>query len=313
MSMTNHARSVAARLLGQTGWRRSLTFTTILTVGVLVATPSAVTFFRSTFAAAQFPEYGFDDSVAGCCTQWTRTAAAGQGYNGGDALLLTQLPGAGDYGWGLSKVLAVPAQGATRFVRWRMMWSADTNFRARQQESGEAIPYSSGKLLMWPSSGGSGIRSTVLWESQHDPSVTGRVKLYLGDASGGYQTDYVIERGQWAHIQLRVQSSSACGSSNGSMTIWVNNNSESSPTRVRGSSSDPWVNSSTGWNICTADWDSIRLGAYQNKGLQSGGVNKIYYSAFEVADTFDPAWSGGSQSSTPSAPRNLRVVGSGLE
>jgi hypothetical protein len=274
-----------------------------------VAVPSAATFFRATFTGSTFPAYGFSTVVPGAGSEWTRSNVAGGGAHGGDALLIRQIPGSnGEFGMGMDVDATPPAQGATRYIRWRHKWSADTNFRGSAPEG--ATPYMNGKLIMMPHFGGPpGIRASVLWESKHSP-FDGTVKFYIGNANGGYQTGYVARVGQWVYGQLRVRSSSHCGVSDGSMTVWINNNDSANPTPLRSSESSPWQPSYGGLNICTEGWSNIRFGAYMNKGLQATGIHNMFYDAFEVGDEFDPTWNrGGGSASVPTAPRNLRVVG----
>ncbi len=247
--------------------------------------------FTADYAAANFPTYGFTSAIAGAGGgDWTRSAASGAGYGGSDALLLTQTPGGNaDFGWGNVQTLTPPTQGVVWYLRGRLMISADSDFQGIDQDNSTEIPYSSGKFLLMP--GGSvdpSIRVSILWESQHSPT-TGFFKLYLGDASGGWQTDYVCERGVWTHWQIEVRSSSVEDADDGEMRIWVNQNTYASPTQVRlppGSYQD-FVPDLV---INTSAWTEAGYGRYQNKGLQADGTLEIYHSAFEIGTTFDASW-----------------------
>src|SRR5262245_32309634 len=120
--------------------------------------------FTANFSASLFPVYGFS-GAAPMTNAWSRQTLPGGGPNGADAVQLTQTPRSGwDFGWGHDLTnLARPAQGATRYLRWRMRFSADSNFLGVDQDGATLIPYSSGKLLMWPpGGGGAGQRACVL-------------------------------------------------------------------------------------------------------------------------------------------------------
>lgn len=295
------ARSVALKAA------RVVFLLTACSVMALLATPSAqAVLFRAQFTSGLFPVFGFSEAVA-TSAEWRRSVVTGGGAAGNDALLISQVPGSdGEYGLGMDLAPSPPAQGATWYLRWRHMWSADTNFRGTDIEG--STPYMNGKLIMMPHmGGGSGIRTSVLWESKHSP-FDGTVKFIIGNASGGAATRYVARTGQWVFGQLRVRSSSRCGVSDGELAVWINNNDQANPTEVTSTGGASYRATYPNLNICSADWTNIRFGAYQNKGLQaSGGVHNMLFDAFEVGTSFDSAWYRGAN--LPAQPRNLRLVG----
>jgi hypothetical protein len=266
--------------------------------------------FTANYARDQFPTYGFNGVAGECCAEWERKVVAADVRAGGDALLIAQRPGSdGEFGTGNEASLEPPAQGSTWYLRGRVKWSADTNFKATDPQHGP-INFSTGKLLMLPPSSAKGLRAALLWESDSSAGVGGGIKWYPGGASDGWQTDYVSKVGVWINWQLEIVSSSTCGVSDGRMTLWINNNVYERPTPVRDGDRNKFEAAHPRLNICTSDWTTVRYGAYQNKGLQRDGVNNMLYSAFEIGTTFDPHWSPDARARQPLAlmpsPRSSR-------
>ncbi len=277
---------------------------------ILAGTASAQVLFRADFNDALFPLYGFN-SAMDVTERWQRRPLAGQGPDGTDAAELQQLYVAslqnagsfygGEFGWGWDVGNLPPvAQGGTRFWRFRIRWSRDTNWRGKSSSNGEPLPYMHTKLLIASNGCGTDCRVIIETEPRHSPT-DGTIKFYLAldGGQGQVQTPY-FPAYQWLNVQIEADSSSTDSTADGRLKIWINNNNYASPTAV-----------TSNMVIDSNGWDHVRLGAYNNQAIQPDGVNKIQYSAFEIASAFDSTWHRQTSSSTPvapAAPTGLHIV-----
>lgn len=265
------------------------------------------------FDDADFPDY--NGTAIATDARWTRHAlAADAPCGGGDSVQYEHLSAAvgsfgGDYGFGVNYSLSsqsanFPADGGSVFVRFRFKVSSDTNWQGRDQSDGSDVNYIRTKVVMWPNSGSdaSGMRVVFHTENQNGP-ITGQYLMRLGDGSTNWQTAYSWARGSWYAVQYEIQFSNPSTGNNGELRIWVNNDTYASPTQQRSGSGGTFVNSVTGQDIRRSEMinGNLRIGAYENNGLQSDGIHKQHFADFEVGTAFDSAWYSdcGSESGGP--------------
>jgi hypothetical protein len=249
--------------------------------------------FRMDTSTAAWPEAGFPWTVADEIeSRWSRQLVPGAGPQGQNVAQLTELPGAPQHGWGWhGHVVPDLAQGGTRFYRWRHRVTAASN----------CLHTPSNKLLII-GQGCQGGRCRVIVQPKCNPQ---RMVQYNFQIDGGvYQmeTGYVYPVGTWLNVQLETRTSSTESAADGALRLWVNNNNYASPTIQN-----------TGLQLSSGGTESsyIIFGGYNNAGdVPSGSTNVQQYTDFQIATTFDGAWSQGSTSSPalPVAPTGVRII-----
>lgn len=257
--------------------------------------------FSEPFTAADFPNY--EGTAMSTDARWTRSALTGDSPVSGDSIQYEHLSSGigsfgGDYGFGtnydLSSLSAsFPAQGGNLYLRWRFKISSDTNWQGRDQSDGSDVNYIRTKTVMWPNAGddSTGMRVVIHTENQNSP-ITGQYLFRLGSGSTNWQTLYSWTRGSWYHLQVEIKTSTTTLASDGELRLWVNNNTYASPTQQKNGSGGTLVNAVTGQDLRMSTFvgGNLRIGAYENNGLQSDGIHKQHFANFEVATEFDPDW-----------------------
>jgi len=280
-----------------------------------VAEAQSLPFVMNT-ASAAYPDSGWGAGAAFApSSNFTRAHLGNVGPDGQGVISLRQLSNrsssffGGQFGWGWrGRVEASqPAQGAVRYYRWLFRFSPGTNFRGIDWSNGANADYLSNKMLI-VGEGGDGNRQRVIVESlESSPRTAGQFRLRLA-IDGGETAIYTrnLQVGTWYYVQLEARSGRSSTSVDGRYSLWVNNDSYSSPTATAG----PFV-------LRTQNWQYVGLGRFVNFGLQEGGTHELQVAAFEAGSAFDPGWSGGGGSAAPpAAPSAVRIIqasaGSGM-
>jgi hypothetical protein len=251
--------------------------------------------FRMDLSAAAWPEAGFpwtvDDDFN---VRWSRQLIPAAGPQGQTVAQLTELPGAGQHGWGWhGHVVPDLPQGGTRFYRWRHRVTAASN----------CAQTPSNKLLVI-AQGCTG-RCRVIVQPKCNPQ---RMVQYNFQVDGGvYQveTGYIYPVGTWLNIQLETRTSSTESASDGALRLWVNNNNYSSPTIQN-----------TGLQLGSGGTESsyIIFGGYNNTtDVPANATNIQQYTDFEIGTAFHSAWNGSGTTgppppTAPLSPTNVHIV-----
>lgn len=280
----------------------TLAITSVAFSVLLSAAPaSGQVFFNMDYSAGAAPVAGWGGAVPTSATH-TRTRIPGGGPQGDDVYELTQLyTGSavqgygGEFYWGWNGNIEAqnPAQGARRFYRWRLRFSPTTNFRGIYLDGSQTTL--TNKILMVGDGCG---RNTCRVIVSYRGGDNGRQASFLRVALDGGEVPAdtpPLNVGEWIDIQIELDSSSSTSSSDGAFKIWINNNDYSRPTAQR-----------TGIQLNPVNWRYVSLGAYENNGLQSGGVHSFRIAGFQAATSFDSAWSRAS--TLPGTPNNLRII-----
>jgi hypothetical protein len=274
----------------------------------MAAPASAQVIFSMDYSAAAAPNGGW--SAVAVDPHFTRTRVAGGGPNGQDAYELQQLsvPSLASYGgqfnWGWrGNVESVdPGQGERRYIRWRMRFSPNTNFRGLGWGDGGQGGVQN-KLLIVGDTCGSRCRFIMTYQADRNTGVVRNFRLQLdGGVDVADTGSYPV--GQWLNIQVELDSGSGSTSADGGYKIWINNNNYGSPTAQR-----------TGIVLRPTNWKYVFIGGFMNDGLAADGVHIYRQTDFQVARSFDAGWASGGGGSTPppppqtlAAPSNVRII-----
>jgi len=265
---------------------------------------------------ANYPLCGWSTTVGENArgTYWNRRYVSGAGPNGEGVVQFDHVATSNvvEYyaGWASGGFPQV-AQGATRYIRYKIRFLSPTNLPAAQ-----------------PDKAGWGGKFVILGDGADwspDPEHTrfiSNIRDNLGDRSNWLirsemniagapsRMDYApVSKDAWHSIQLRIRSSSTRSTADGRLYMYVDgaNASESTPT----------VQSSGGSQINTDGWHATLGFGYYFLTLGPNGRASYQVSAFEYDDQFDPNWhTGGSQPpppppppAPPVPPTNVRIIG----
>jgi len=102
-----------------------------------------------------------------------------------------------------------------------------------------------------------------------------------------------VTRSRWYHVQIRAKSGNT---RNAEFTVWVNNNTYTSPTSRR-----------AGFDLGVVGWSgAVVIGGYQTEAPSRDGGFRL--DDFEVGPVFDGAWFPGAPANQPpSAPSNVQI------
>jgi len=174
-------------------------------------------------------------------------------------------------GWG-ADVGVAPAQGVTRYTRFRMRMGATNNYNALDSATGAA-----GETIHKIVIIGDGNPGRTIVQVNGQPDDTFALRGQLG---GGSETEVLgLLRNTWYNVQVETVTGSTAISADGSLKLWINNNTYASPSR-----------SATGLVISAAGYDNVAFGYYNNRGIASDGVYSIDLTNFEYATAFDAGW-----------------------
>ncbi|MCC6952607.1 MAG: hypothetical protein IT290_00665 [Deltaproteobacteria bacterium] len=277
----------------------------LLFFGLLLSSPalvSAQVYFRMDYSAAAAPGAGWSGVVPVAYTH-DRQRIAGSGPNGEDSYQLTQLystaPGlGGEYYWGWNGYLepSDPTQGSSRFFRWRLRFSPETNFRGVYSQDGRPTTLTNKLLMVGDGCGRNSCRAIISYRGADDGTRAEYLRIAL-DGGDNPADALSLPVGEWINIQIELDSSTTTSSSDGAFKIWVNNNNYAQPTAQR-----------TGFQLNPVNWRYVFLGAYNNNGLQQSGVHSFRQTGFEAARSFDSSWhSAGGTNPAPAAPTSFRT------
>lgn len=238
--------------------------------------------FDMNYSAGAVPTAGWADVAdidGNEGSRFTQARAAGAGPSGQDAYLMTQLalgsPNAGNafggqfnWGWRGDIEPTVPGSGVSRFYRWRMKFSSDTNFHGLDWESG-AQTGQQNKVLLVAFEGDRFIMTTRATRNNGFVFTMGLGGGAEEVESGSYSVN------QWLDLQVELRA----GTGNGLYRCWVNTNTQGSPTFEN-----------TGLTMGETDWNAAWFGGFMNDGLDSDGIYQWHHADFEVGTAFHAAW-----------------------
>jgi hypothetical protein len=268
---------------------------------VLAAATSNAAFaqvlFRMDYSAAASPSGGWPGTVGSAATH-TTTRVEGGGPQGESSYDMVQrytgpsvsgFGGEYDWGWNGDLEASDPPAGSRRYYRWRMRFTPDTNFRGVYSNDGSPTTLTN-KILIVGDGCGSNCRVIL---SYRGGGANGRPSYWRVALDGGVdpadiQTN-IPANGTWFNVQLEVTTGAS-----GGYKLWINNNNYASP------------NASMRRLVNPTRHRYVFFGAYNNNGLESGGIHAFRHTGFEVATAFDSSWHRGS--TLPATPGNLRIL-----
>lgn len=258
----------------------------VITVNVQPA--AQPTLFSMDYSASADPNAGWT-AESTSLGPFTRTRVASGGPAGQDAYDLAQyysptfrpefFGGQFRWGWAGNVETSDPARGVARFYRFRLRFSATTNFRGIDWGDGTSPSSMTNKLLM-VGDGGAESRCRVIVEYRGVPDAGNLLRLRI-NIDGGVDA---VDTGPWPlntwlNVQIEAKSSTNMSTPDGYFRMWVNNNSYASPSANR-----PTI------TLSQANWRFVRLGAYASNGLMADGVHTIRLADFQAAESFDSGW-----------------------
>lgn len=267
---------------------------------------------KSDIRAATAPNFG--------CDVWDRTnegawytlkLVPGGSPSGKDSLRFEGIPtkALGDHGWGCSfsnSLEPSPKQGAARYARWRVKYVSPVNWRSDNRggrfsanrrtapdkqfilgNTCEHAPYAPTRVILWQYAAPPDRKKPLLALTQN-----------IGDG-----TDFLpVPVDTWLNVQIRIQSSSTDAASDGTLSIYVNNNDVNKPT-----ASEKGLHVRTaGWGPDTCQGSMIVWGdgSYNPLSAEDPTTSHIMELAdFEYDDEFDASWS------IPAKPARGRAAG----
>jgi len=280
---------------------RAVAFAILILTSALVSTASAQVFFQMDYSVGSVPSGGWPGTVPTGPTHNRARVAAG-GPQGEDVYEMTQLftgsstrywGGEYDWGWNGDLEASDPPQGSRRFYRWRMRFSPQTNFRGVYSTDGSPTTLTN-KILILGDGCGSRCRVILSYRGAENGTQARYFRVALDGGEDPADTP-AVNVGQWVDVQLEVDSSTSSSSNDGGYKIWINNNDYSRPTAQR-----------MGIVLNPTRWRYVFFGAYNNNGLQSGGVHAYRHTGFEASTAFNASWHR--NSTMPTAPNNVRII-----
>lgn len=221
-----------------------------------------------------------------CPAKHVQSRAAGGGPGGRDAIFHHQVPNAGQpltcgqYDFGHSTTIPNYPAGESRFVRLRLLVTANSNFRAQKGNAGRSVAprcddgdESEAKFLMM----GSRPRVIVNLESQRDGDIYLETIFDGSPVVNQGGAVHAFKKGEWVSIQGEIR----CGdAATAYQKWWINTDTYAAPSF-----------SLTGFAAsCTNNGANWRVGTFMNHGLEADGVFDFYHADYRIATTFDSGW-----------------------
>lgn len=247
-------------------------------------------------SAAGWPGGMHQTGCAPTCDTHDLIRQAGAGPQGQDAYLVEQKlvsnPAdpqyVGEFYWGWYGLLegSQPAQGSTRYYRYRIRWTSNSNFRGRNTEG---LVTETNKLMIIGD--GCSDRCRIIFSYRgHD---NGRqVEHFRVQIDGG--VDFIevnnLKRDTWYNMQVELKSSTDMSTADGGYKLWINNDNYSSPNATRANITLRSTNDGG-----ASGWRYVQLGAYSNNGLYDDGVHAFLITDFEAATEFASGWNRGEE------------------
>jgi len=178
------------------------------------------------------------------------------------------------YGWQVDTGSA-PAQGSVRYVRWRMKFSASTNFRSVSWDDGSTPSAFQNKLIIH-ADGEASSRTIISYLSQDDQATW---DLIIGKGGGNEVLHTGLAKNTWYNMQVRIQSGSSAPATDAIYALWVNNNVFASPTE-----------SATGFALETTGGDQWGVGYFSNHNISATGIVSWTITNVEIGPTFRTDW-----------------------
>ena len=240
--------------------------------------PADVPFFQMDYSSGEDPDAGWTLGAfaPGGQATFSRTRVATGGPSGQACYELTQEANGGEYYWGWRGDVEAqaPTAGDTRFYRWRIKWSADTNFEGLDGVGDPRMI--TNKILILGDSCGSSCRVILNYNGRLNQQAFFRIQIDGGDH---YVDTGDVNVGVWLDVQAQVTTATTGSSANATYKIWVNNNVFASPDAVN-----------SGFQLNPTLHHYVIFGGYNNDELAPGGVHSFRVTDFEVSETFDSAW-----------------------
>jgi hypothetical protein len=240
---------------------------------------------------------------------YTISCLPGQAPSGAAAIRFTAIPTAGlndstqpdDARWGYGSGGWIdaqpPPQGTIWYARWRVRLNGVQNWRV--WDGGGSDGYKG--FILGNNCQGTGSRIIAL----DFPSNFSDVGITLNKNIGPPTTSprLIYPTNQWAHIQVKIQSSTTTTATNGRIFVYLNNNNQANPNA-----------STVGAALVTSGWtrpgcadSNMTWGPGAWWPMATGGAQSLDWADFELDDQFDPNWFL-APAGTPTTPTAFNVI-----
>lgn len=256
--------------------------------------------FSENFNSGDTP-YGFPFAYdPGAGTQWFREKLATGGYNGtgGEHIVFVSGQSQYDSGYAMTTGSCTFADGSSLFMRFRVKW--DSNYVWNGAGSMQD------KMIIFK--GDNDHDSRIIFMNEKDNASTpctipGTNRGFISlkkNIGGPGATDnctayYEVFNNTWYEVQFEVDTDPSPGG--GCLRVWVNNNTQGSPTREKCGLTLHAVASGDGM------WSQIDLGGFMSEAptVTAGKV----WDDIVIATGFDNTWYQGGGSPPPTLPKML--------
>lgn len=201
-----------------------------------------------------------------------------------------------------------PGNGQTRYFRFRIWFDPTSRFLGASQLNNKMVMFADGNTsrIILHLNSANGFESEVgLPAGAAGSGLYGMMSLSHNIGTG--TAKQLIELNRWYHVQGSFTLSNAAPAANGILRLWVNNNTQGSPTRQVGN-----------LPIYSTTQNDVSYGRYWSQHLNSGLSMKWRMSDFVYSTAFDSSWfpggggtgggGGGGGGAAPSTPQNLTLV-----
>lgn len=287
----------------------------VLLAGVAAAQTSPIYAWSVTSAGKPYGCASWGDGQEGVWFTLSRQATS-LPISGHDYLRIAFIPNndLGDDGMGCAFAgeSSSVAQGAVRYIRFRVRYNSPINWRS--DNSGGAYSANNrtapDKLFIMGNTCGTPTRM-IAHQYAEGPDRDTPILRFTQGTGGAAPADWLpIPVDQWNNVQLKVLSSSDGSTSDGATYIYLNNDAEGSPD----ASEVGQLITTTGWSTAGCPSSGIIFGDGSMNPLSDDDVTTAAvndYADFEYDDEFDPHWhSGGGGGGGGSGPVRLRLSGS---
>lgn len=293
---------------------RRLAFVAVAFVLLAVSRPMGQTAMTPLFrmdcgaGGANFPRCGWSTADTSHSALFTRTFVPGVAPGGADAVQITLTPTNSAtsvtcdprMGWTGAPGATTPAQGQSRFVRYKIRYSRVANVSQSADCGGGAWE---GKTVIITNSPDTSRSIEIVAPRGSISTLAGVVSKNISGPPD--QTEPIAvyyAANTWHSIQWEVRTSTTASSGNGQYKFWRDNNNYSAPSAA-----------SAGTTSISTQYMGHPMFLQAMSPLGGGQTLSIQVCCFEYDDQFDPNWHlGGSAPppiiQPPAAPTSLRIV-----
>lgn len=269
--------------------------------GLLLAAPAqAQVVFDMNYTAGADPLAGWDEARTPD-SNWSRTRVAGGGPSSQDiyrlSLTYNGATNGGQHNWGWrGNDSCTISGGSSCYYRWRYRFTSATTYQCRDWETGSDGANCINKFLLVNNDGCTGGACRFILTVESDRTAGNYQWCLQKDGGDDRACTGFYQETTWLDVQVQLLFSSALNAADGGYRIWVDTNTQGSPTQAV-----------TGVILNTTDDPTqTRLGGFMNHGVENGDTYAFELADFEIGSSFDNTWDGGGAGGGASGPYRLR-------